>query len=227
MQSDNHLQHYFSDSTNARCVLNFKPGGWFSGGNDLHTVEGFLLDQHKKKKRFIYGRWTEFLCSTDIASLEEHLGTKVEKTEANASNLPKHAPFELCDIPNSSVLWHVDPRPEDSAEYYNFSNFTMSLNQIHPQGEHKDLCATDSRHRPDIRALEEGDLDKAATEKERLENKQREYRKPFKKSKSESEWWTPRWFMPAKNEHTKEDDWVFLGDYWKKSKNADGQLDIF
>ena len=32
-----------NQATNARCVLNFRPGGWFSSGsNDLHTVEGLL-----------------------------------------------------------------------------------------------------------------------------------------------------------------------------------------
>ena len=42
-----------------------------------------------------------------------------------------------------------------------------------------------------IRALENGDLEVAAKQKEALENKQREFRKPFK-GKKESEWWTPR-----------------------------------
>ena len=118
----------------------------------------------KKKKKFIYSRWTEFICSVDIESLEQYLNIKVpmDKIEANASNLPKHAPIELCDIPNSKVLWHVDPRPEDSNQYYNFSNFTMGLNEFDTEGEHKNLCSSDSRHRPDIRALEDGDLELAA-----------------------------------------------------------------
>ena len=181
------------------------------------------MDQHKKKKKFIYGRWTEFLCSVDIESLEDHLGIKLESKDS----LPKHAPFELCDIPNSKVLWHVDPRPEDSAQYYNFSHFTMALNEVFPQDEHKELCSTDSRHRPDVRAMEQGDLDLAGNEKERLEQKQREYRKPYKNCKKEAEWWNPRWYMPSKNEFTKEEDWTFIGDYWNKSKSPDGQLDIF
>ena len=61
--------------------------------------------------------------------------------------------------------------------------------------------------------LENGDLTIAASEKERLENKQREYRKPFKNQK-ESEWWNPRWFIPIKNEFSKEDDWKYVGGYW-------------
>ena len=26
-------------------VISFKPGGWFSGTDDLHTVEGFIIDK--------------------------------------------------------------------------------------------------------------------------------------------------------------------------------------
>ena len=75
---------------------------------------------------------------------------------------------------------------------------------------------------------ENGDLDKAVKEKDRLETKQREYRKPYKNCKKEAEWWTPKWFIPGKNQYTKEDDWNFNGDYWNKSKAKDaGQLDIF
>ena len=68
---------------------------------------------------------------------------------------------------------------------------------------------------------ENGDLNTAATEKDRLENKQREYRKPFKNQK-ECEWWNPRWFLPVKNEHTKEDDWKYVGDYWEQKEQSNG-----
>lgn len=222
------IMEIVNHTTKAKCVLNFKPGGWFSSGsNDLHTVEGFLMDQHKRKVKFIYGRWTEFLCSVDIESLEAHLGAKVDKVDANASNMPKHPPFELCDVPNSKVLWHVDPRPEDSEIYYNFSHFAMGLNEYWPEKEHKNLCPSDCRHRPDIRALEEGDFDLATSEKQRLENKQRDYRKPYKNCKNESDWWNPKWFMPYKNEYTKDEDWKLVGDYWANSKSTPDTPNIF
>ena len=64
-----------------------------------------------------------------------------------------------------------------------------------------------------FRALEDGDLELAAKQKDLLENKQREYRKPFK-NKKESDWWTPRWFEPCKNPATNEDDWRFTGGFW-------------
>lgn len=45
------------------------------------------------------------------------------------------------------------------------------------------LCPTDSRLRPDIRKLENGDQDGAASEKGRLEEKQRDSRKVRKQKK--------------------------------------------
>ena len=44
-------------------MLTFKPGGWFSGDSDLHCVEGFIMDKDKRKLAFLYGKWTESLCS--------------------------------------------------------------------------------------------------------------------------------------------------------------------
>lgn len=66
----------------------------------------------------------------------------------------------------------------------------MSLNEIPPDIKPpKTLCPTDSRLRPDVRKLESGDLDGAAAEKTRLEEKQRTARKAMKAKKEE---WKPR-----------------------------------
>jgi len=193
-----------------KAVINFKPGGWFSGQDDLHTVEGFIIDKNKTKLRFLYGRWTEFLCSADPALLANMLNCKLEKMNADASNLPKHPPLPLGAIPDSRVLWMADPKPEHSSMYYNFSSFTMKLNEAGQGGK---LAPTDCRNRPDIRALEEGDLDEAARCKESLENQQRDARKAFK-SKKEQDWWTPRWFHQDKHPHTGDDIWRFNEKFW-------------
>lgn len=62
----------------------------------------------------------------------------------------------------------------------------MSLNELEP-GMIDTLCPTDSRLRPDIRKLESGDIDGAALEKTRLEEKQRDARKG-RKGKKATEW---------------------------------------
>lgn len=73
-------------------------------------------------------------------------------------------------------------------QYYQFTEFAMSLNELEREMKGQ-LCPTDSRLRPDIRLLEQGDIDGAATEKTRLEEKQRTARKVLKKS---SEAWQAR-----------------------------------
>lgn len=66
----------------------------------------------------------------------------------------------------------------------------MGLNELTEEME-KVVCPTDSRLRPDIRKLEQGDQDGAAVEKSRLEEKQRDTRKARKHKKGEE--WAPRW----------------------------------
>lgn len=68
----------------------------------------------------------------------------------------------------------------------------MSLNELEP-GMKNILCPTDSRLRPDIRKLEQGDIDGAAIEKTRLEEKQRDANKRRKSKNAEQ--WTPRYYI--------------------------------
>ena len=52
----------------------------------------FKLFRNKTKLRFLYGRWTEFLCSADPTMLASMLNCKPEKMDPSASNLPKVRP---------------------------------------------------------------------------------------------------------------------------------------
>ncbi|XP_021913454.1 oxysterol-binding protein-related protein 1-like [Zootermopsis nevadensis] len=258
--------------TGLRAILTFKPAGWFS--KDLHRVEGFITDKHKKKLHFLYGKWTEFIRCTDIPSYDEYVRENAHKFRrdgdkgkgATPNDSPSHTPKKVLaklnsfkvgpfksnsqsegsvdegcpipdvaegelpkcdstysiDIPNSVTLWEADPRPDRSSEYYQFTLFAMSLNEME-EGMKSKLCPTDCRFRPDIRKLEEGDIDGAAAEKTRLEEKQRDARKARKGKKGLD--WAPRWFTPGTNPHTKQEDWLYSGGYW--DRNFSGILDIF
>lgn len=65
--------------------------------------------------------------------------------------------------------------PDNYEHSYYFSDFALQLN-CSPE-YYPNLAPTDSRHRPDQRALENGNLKLAASEKCRLEEKQRLSRK--------------------------------------------------
>ena len=61
----------------------------------------------------------------------------------------------------------------------------MALNEMPCPSVAKSLLSTDSRLRPDIRLMEEGNIDKASQEKTRLEEKQRETRRKQRKTNKE------------------------------------------
>ncbi|GFY76474.1 oxysterol-binding protein-related protein 1 [Trichonephila inaurata madagascariensis] len=219
--------------------LNFKPAGWYS--KDLYCVEGFIMDKQKEKLSFLYGKWTSFIRRLDCEYYEEYIRLRDLNPQQNTSEGQKGAQQKensgllnkfqrkrsvpitmengdksdgfksLKELP-STLLWEADPRPEWCSEYYNFTLFAIALNEL--QDDIKDrLPCTDSRLRPDIRKLEEGDIDGAAFEKNRLEEKQREVRKNRKRDKTT---WIPLWFESKPHPYAKEEFWSYKGTYWDR-----------
>uniref|UniRef100_V5I3D4 Oxysterol-binding protein n=1 Tax=Ixodes ricinus TaxID=34613 RepID=V5I3D4_IXORI len=144
-----------------------------------------------------------------------------EPCELDEGEIPKSDSTYSLDIPNSRLLWQATPRPDYSPEYYHFTLFAMALNEME-EGMPERLPRTDCRLRPDMRRLEAGDLDGAAAEKNRLEEKQREARKQRKKHK---DGWEPRWFKLGKGAYSSADEWQFTGAYW--DRDFSNSPDIF
>ncbi|XP_050314790.1 oxysterol-binding protein-related protein 2 [Anthonomus grandis grandis] len=159
--------------------------------------------------------------SLKVATFKSQNSTQ-EADDCDPEELPKGDANINIEIANSTTLWQVAPRPPQSGDYYQFTEFAMSLNEIE-QGMEKVICPTDSRLRPDIRKLEQGDIDGAAIEKTRLEEKQRDANKS-RKSKNATQW-SPRWFKQGINPYTQQEDWISNGNYWKRQYPED--LDIF
>lgn len=207
--------------TGDKCVLNFKPVGMF--GKELHRVEGHIQDKSKKKRRVLYGKWTECMYSIDPKVYDAHKKSE-KKTAAESKKLKKGRSCEAEEadempdvhetvtvIPGSALLWRISPRPADSAQMYNFTSFAMTLNEMEPETL---LPPTDCRLRPDIRAMENGDMELSNSEKERLEEKQRASRRD--RSVEEEEWCT-RWFQLGTNPHTGAEDWLYSGGYFDRN----------
>jgi len=104
------------------------------------------------------------------------------------------------------VLWRITPFPKLAEEYYGFTSFGITLNEITEDLEGK-LPPTDSRFRPDVRALELGDVEEAEAQKARVEEKQRERRKRGQEMQ-------PRWFKLVG------DEWIYKGGYWEARANG-------
>uniref|UniRef100_A0AAQ5ZWX5 Oxysterol-binding protein n=1 Tax=Amphiprion ocellaris TaxID=80972 RepID=A0AAQ5ZWX5_AMPOC len=211
-------------STGDKCVLTFKPCGMF--GKELHKVEGYIQDKSKKKLCVIYGKWTECMWSVDPQAYEAHKKSekkgdnKKQKNNDDADDMPE-VQETVSVVPGSTLLWRIDCRPAHSAAMYNFTNFAMSLNELEP-GMEAFLAPTDCRFRPDIRAMENGNMDEASKEKERLEEKQRAARK--QRAKNDEEWST-RWFQMGTNPYTGSQEWIYSGGYF--SRNYQDLPDIY
>ncbi|ORX60141.1 Oxysterol-binding protein [Piromyces finnis] len=87
-------------------------------------------------------------------------------------------------------IWSASPFPPNYEDQYGFGQFTVELNEITPDIKDK-LPPTDTRLRPDQRLYEDGKADEAGNEKERLEQRQREY---LKDRELKGLPWEPRWF---------------------------------
>ncbi|XP_068788469.1 oxysterol-binding protein-related protein 1 isoform X2 [Struthio camelus] len=208
--------------TGEKCVLSFKPCGLF--GKELHKVEGYIQDKSKKKLCALYGKWTECLYSVDTATFEAYKkndkkNAEEKKSSKQVGNTEEPDEMPLPDsesvyvIPGSILLWRITPRPPNSAQMYNFTSFAMALNELDKEME-SIIPKTDCRLRPDIRAMENGEIDLASEEKKRLEEKQRTARK--NRSKSEEDWKT-RWFHQGPNPYTGTQDWLYSGNYWDRN----------
>ncbi|KPJ08628.1 Oxysterol-binding protein-related protein 6 [Papilio machaon] len=92
------------------------------------------------------------------------------------------------DPPKAKCLWRPGAMPPEHEDYYGFTRFAMELNELEP-GMRELLPHTDTRLRPDQRALEEGDVERAEQLKHQLEQAQRERRR-------EAPEHTPAWFRP-------------------------------
>jgi hypothetical protein len=108
---------------------------------------------------------------------------------------------QILDNDHLHVLWRCSPFPKNTHEYYGFTSFGITLNEITTDIAQK-LPPTDSRLRTDIRALEHGDLDTAETEKTRIEEAQRDRRRRGQDAQ-------PMWFRKVG------DEWEYAGGYWE------------
>lgn len=132
------------------------------------------------------------------------------QTEAILEGKWDEAISQKLDSSHLRVLWKINPYPRNAPEYYGFTSFGITLNEITPDLKGH-LPPTDSRLRPDVRALEEGNLDLAEEQKLQVEELQRDRRKHGEDRQ-------PRWFKQVG------DEWQYVGGYWEQ--RAQGWKDI-
>jgi hypothetical protein len=111
-------------------------------------------------------------------------------------------------------IWNAGPLVKNAPKHYGLTAFAATLNEITPIEDRK-LPSTDSRLRPDQRALEDGDIDRAEEVKVKLEEAQRARRREME---SGGQTWTPRWFTKIDDDLTGNEDEVV----WRLKPGKEG-----
>ncbi|KAL8715480.1 MAG: hypothetical protein Q9220_000814 [cf. Caloplaca sp. 1 TL-2023] len=188
-------------TTGESCTLDFKPRGWKA--SSAYQVTGKVLDRDGKTRWSIGGRWND--------KIYARLTPGFEDSELR----PAKAGYEA-DSSQAFLVWQAHVRPPGIP--FNLTPFVVTFQHL-PDRLRPLLPPTDTRFRPDQRAMEDGEYDKAATEKNRVEEKQRASRR---EREAKGDEWTPRWFEKSRDEVTGEEFWRSKGNYWEERKRVAG-----
>ncbi|CAN8066371.1 unnamed protein product [Agarophyton chilense] len=189
MWLDNYGQMEIVNRTNGgRCVIDFSKTGWMSDASSFGAITGTVYDASGAEKIKIGGNWTN--------SVYEELGGR-----------------------KRNVLWQARERPPEAlSQTYNMTEWAISMNAPVHDDERKFIAPTDSRLRPDQRALENGKYDEAANLKNALEESQRDRRKRMEDAGAK---WEPQWFRKVVDEKTGCTDYRYGGGYFEKHAKGD------
>ncbi|CDK26209.1 unnamed protein product [Kuraishia capsulata CBS 1993] len=188
--------HLKNHVTGDSLILHFKPRGWRA--SSAYELKGDVVDKNGKPCYSIGGHWN----------------SKIFARKLNPDGNPPGEPF---------LIWQAAPRPEKMA--FNLTTFASSLNALQPHLIPY-LPPTDTRFRPDQRAMEEGDYDVAPGEKQRVEDKQRAAQK-YRTEKGIQ--YKPHFFVKKRHPVTGDEYWEFNHEYWflRKDKKLKELGDIF
>uniref|UniRef100_A0A1I8G5Y3 Oxysterol-binding protein n=1 Tax=Macrostomum lignano TaxID=282301 RepID=A0A1I8G5Y3_9PLAT len=184
-----------------KAELSWHPASWLSPSH--HRVDGYVPKL----------RPSSFIAANSISSGsagdESPSRKAASDSEDGQTGPPSRGSAADLRLPGQRLLWQLVQRPQGCERYYSFTRFAMQLNDCSDAELMARLPPTDARRKPDVRALEAGDLALAQAEKSRLEEKQRRRR-----AQSDSD---GVWFRRWRNPHTgKDGDWRFTGEYWAR-----------
>ncbi|KAM3485127.1 hypothetical protein MY8738_001595 [Beauveria namnaoensis] len=194
-------------TTGEVAVLEMKPRGWKV--SSAYQVAGKVMDADGGVRFSMGGRWNSKLYARLTPGYEANLDASAK----GSSDEQVHS-GSMTDPSRAYLVWQANERPTGIP--FNLTPFVLTFNHIDDKLRQW-IAPTDSRLRPDQRAMEDGEYDFAATEKNRLEENQRARRR---KREEAGEHFTPAWFSRARCEVTGEMYWQFNHKYWKQREKA-------
>ncbi|XP_055083814.1 oxysterol-binding protein-related protein 3 isoform X3 [Periophthalmus magnuspinnatus] len=183
------------------CVHNILSGQrWIEHYGEI-TIRNTSSDVCQCKITFVKAKYWN-------SSVNEIEGTVTDKKGKVVHRLfgKWHEAVYCGDPPTATCVWRASAIPVDFEQYYGFTKFAIELNEPHPSLKLL-LPPTDTRLRVDQRLLEEGKLEEAEEQKQRIEDMQRQRRKTLEESNVTHE---PKFFRKSKD-----DTWVSNNTYWE------------
>ncbi|KAH7037317.1 oxysterol-binding protein [Microdochium trichocladiopsis] len=195
-------------ATGEKALIEFKARGWKA--SSAYGLAGKIVDKEGRTRWSLGGRWNSKLYARYTPGFEAQLD---ESSENRGS---------INDPSKAFVIWEANDRPKGIP--FNLTPFVLTFNDIN-DNLCKYIAPTDSRYRTDQRAMEDGEYDFAADEKNRLEQAQRARRKLREEN---GQHFAPAWFVKAKCETTGESYWKFNGKYWdQREKFGNGDANAW
>ncbi|KAJ2997820.1 hypothetical protein NUW58_g529 [Xylaria curta] len=195
-------------TTGEVCYLDFKQRGWKA--SSAYQLSGKILDADGRPRISIGGRWNSKIYARMTPGYE---ATVEEPQETSGS---------ISDPSRAFVIWEANERPKGIP--FNLTPFALTFNHI-DDNLRKYIAPTDSRYRPDQRAMEDGEYDFAASEKNRLEEAQRARRRVRQQTGEE---FAPAWFAKSVCEVTGAEYWKYNGQYWiQREKFGNGDANAW
>ncbi|KAK7414007.1 hypothetical protein QQX98_007118 [Neonectria punicea] len=185
--------------------IEFKPRGWKA--SSAYQISGKVLDSSGNVRFSMGGRWNSKL----YVRLTPGYEAPVDEPKGDSA---VHQGGGLNDPTRAYLVWKANERPTGIP--FNLTPFVLTFNHIDEQLRPW-IAPTDSRLRPDQRAMEDGEYDFAAEEKNRLEQAQRARRRV---REEQGEEFSPAWFYKSRCEITGEEYWQFNGKYWDRREKA-------
>lgn len=191
-------------TTGEVALIDFKPRGWTA--SSAYQLSGRVNDARGQPRFSIGGRWNNKI----YARLTPGYEAAIE--EPQKSNT--HHRGSISEPNQVFVVWEAHLRPAGIP--FNLTPFGVTLNAISDRLRPY-LPPTDTRLRPDQRAMEDGEYDFAAKEKNRVEEKQRATRR---RREQTGEVFVPKWYTKTKCEISGAEYWKFNGKYWEEREKA-------
>lgn len=132
----------------------------------------------------VFSGRSEDVATKTLDSQGDDVPTGLSGTWTNSLQLTKNGSS------TGGSIWTAGPLVPHASKHYGLTSFAATLNQVTAIEDSK-IPSTDSRLRPDQRALEDGDFDHAEDVKVKLEEGQRARRREMEAA---GENWEPRWF---------------------------------